>query len=96
MQFDYEAEIFDDNEIKCDNISDEIFRIEDIINKMDNDVVILWYDVIDKYINSFKCQILDKLYKMGPTKFRIFMLKNSPCYIQLNNYLDHLYKLKKE
>jgi vacuolar-type H+-ATPase subunit D/Vma8 len=81
-----------DNE-ETNELGDEIFRVEKILEKIENHINDLWDDVLVPYMNNTSSQILTSLTEYDRNKFYKFMINNNIAYNDTCNYLMYLNNL---
>jgi hypothetical protein len=93
MYYNDNYENFDDNSSnnEKESIDDEIYRLEDIQLKIEEDIRYLWNHVIIAYKQNINnCQILDKINEYDFAVFCDFMLSKNKVYRKTVNKIKYL------
>ena len=78
-----------------DDILDDIYRTEQIIEDIEKDIKKLWNNVIMRYKDDLcRSQILDKLDEHSYNDFYRFMIKNNRTYKKATKLLKYLHNLE--
>jgi hypothetical protein len=77
------------------SLSDEIFRMEKVVDKMETDIENLWHDVIVPYLTNYsKLQVLDELDENSFDKFYGLMINKNSTFKRAIKYLNYLRRLE--